>query len=605
PILGLDGTHLKGKYGGTLLAIVGLDANNVECKESWIDFLSILAPELKQHKRALTFISNRQKGLVEGIARNFNDVNHYHRFCFRHLYKNFKAKHPGKNLEFIVWRAARSYSEVGHNIWMERLKEAKVSAVEWFNDKPVEQWARAYFDKSSKCDHITSNFCEAFNAWILELRFMPITKLVQKYHLLMMRIFFDREQVGKTLVDGGVHLYFSHEFSRKPSTEFVWTILDTKKDISWIVDLLEHTCTCNAWQISGIPCSCNLCKYVHPYMKCKPFKVTRPTGRPRSQTRRDNDEIHGRNSRRYMCGKCYTYGHNRATCTGATAENLDQAPDTFTGPHMRPPPATRPPPPPPASVTTEASTASPSATRTRGTKRKRGGGGATTTSAHEEASEFSTPTTTRGGTGRGSRGGRGGRGFRGGRAIITATISEMPNEATAPATTSEMSNEAAAPVNEHATTSSTATTTVAFGRTTTTEVPRSSRGRPLRGRGSRGYAKGKTVHKRGGQIVGIGIMYPEEPRLVREPVQFPTRSAQSQVLNPAARGGGVRRGGGVQRGGGAFMRGGGVFSTMSGRGNRPRMMNWLGTPEQWANKSTTTQSTCHLCRIYLMKQFGR
>ncbi|KAI3923081.1 hypothetical protein MKW92_031777 [Papaver armeniacum] len=176
-----------------------------------------------------------------------------------------------------------------------------------------------------------------------------------------------------------------------------------------------------------------------------------------------------------------------------------------------------------------------------------GGGAATTTSAHEEASEFSTPTTTRGGTGRGSRGGRGVRGFRGGRTIITATISEMPNEATAPATTSEMSNEAAAPVNEHATTSSTATTTVAFGR-------------PLRGRGSRGYAKGKTVHKRGGQIVGIGIMYPEEPRLVREPVQFPTRSAQSQVLNPAARGGGVRRGGGVQRGGGAFMRGDGVFS---------------------------------------------
>ncbi|KAI3964241.1 hypothetical protein MKW92_012147, partial [Papaver armeniacum] len=55
------------------------------------------------------------------------------------------------------------------------------------------------------------------------------------------------------------------------------------------------------------------------------------------------------------------------------------------------------------------------------------------------------------------------------------------------------------------------------------------------------------------------------------------------VLNPAARGGGVRRGGGVQRGGGAFMRGGGVFSTMSGRGNMPRMMDWLGTPEPWEN----------------------
>lgn len=26
--LGLDGTHIKGKYGGTLLAVLGLDANN-------------------------------------------------------------------------------------------------------------------------------------------------------------------------------------------------------------------------------------------------------------------------------------------------------------------------------------------------------------------------------------------------------------------------------------------------------------------------------------------------------------------------------------------------------------------------------------------------
>ncbi|KAI3880152.1 hypothetical protein MKX03_008187 [Papaver bracteatum] len=125
-----------------------------------------------------------------------------------------------------------------------------------------------------------------------------------------------------------------------------------------------------------------------------------------------------------------------------------------------------------------------------------------------------------------------------------------------------------------------------FVRTTSTEVPTSSRGRPLRGRGARGYARGKTVHRRGGQIVGIGIMMPEKPRLVREP----TRSAQSHVLNITGRGaGGVQRGGvGAQRGGVSaqrgrvFMRGGAVFST-SGRGNMHIMMDWLGTPEQWEN----------------------
>ncbi|KAI3971434.1 hypothetical protein MKW92_029213 [Papaver armeniacum] len=122
------------------------------------------------HPRALTFISDRQKGLIEGVAVNFSDINHYHRYCFRHLYKNFKKLHPGKNLEFMTWRAARSFSEVGHKIWMDRLKEAKESAPEWFDREPVETWARAYFDRSSKCEHVTSNFCEAFNSWILDLR---------------------------------------------------------------------------------------------------------------------------------------------------------------------------------------------------------------------------------------------------------------------------------------------------------------------------------------------------------------------------------------------------------------------------------------------------
>ncbi|KAI3887238.1 hypothetical protein MKX03_023448 [Papaver bracteatum] len=89
PILGLDGCHLTGKYGGVLLAITSLDGNNglfpiaiyicqSECKESWIDFLSIMAEELRQHPMALTFISDRQKGLIEGVSRNFSDVNHDH-----------------------------------------------------------------------------------------------------------------------------------------------------------------------------------------------------------------------------------------------------------------------------------------------------------------------------------------------------------------------------------------------------------------------------------------------------------------------------------------------------------------------------------------------
>ncbi|KAI3893500.1 hypothetical protein MKX03_022828, partial [Papaver bracteatum] len=40
------------------------------------------------------------------------------------------------------------------------------------------------------------------------------------------------------------------------------------------------------------------------------------------------------------------------------------------------------------------------------------------------------------------------------------------------------------------------------------------------------------------------------------------------------------------RGGGLVMRGGGAFSSTYGRGKRPRMMDWFGTPEQWASEET-------------------
>ncbi|KAI3935659.1 hypothetical protein MKW98_022667 [Papaver atlanticum] len=293
------------------------------------------------HPRALTFISDRKKELIEGVAVNFSDRNHYYRYCFRHLYNNFKKLHPGKNLEFMALTTTRSFSEVGHKIWMDRLNEAKASAPETENH-------------SSKCEHITSNFCEAFNSWILDLRKMPVCKLVQKFHLLMMRIFYDRKQVGKKMPDDGVvprvtdilkkHLYFCDEFTTQPLFDNIWQVFDTKKDISWVVNLEQHTCTCNSWQVCGLPCvhaiCASLCGRPKSYKReVKPLKCGRPPGRPRCQRRRDRDE--GGNSRKYMCGKCYVYDHNRSTCEGAAAQDQHQV---IYWAYL-PDPATRPPPP--------------------------------------------------------------------------------------------------------------------------------------------------------------------------------------------------------------------------------------------------------------------
>jgi hypothetical protein len=71
PFIGVDGCHLKTKYGGTLLIAVGRDPNDqyfplafgvcqTETKESWRWFLTLLLEDIGQDKRWV-FISDQQK----------------------------------------------------------------------------------------------------------------------------------------------------------------------------------------------------------------------------------------------------------------------------------------------------------------------------------------------------------------------------------------------------------------------------------------------------------------------------------------------------------------------------------------------------------------
>lgn len=118
PIIGLDGCHLKGPYGGILLTAVGIDANNqiypfayavveIEKYKTWHWFLELLCTDLNiQNTGTYTFISDKQKGLIE-VVKNLNP-NAEHRFCVRHLCNNFKQDFKGLVLKEILWKAARA-----------------------------------------------------------------------------------------------------------------------------------------------------------------------------------------------------------------------------------------------------------------------------------------------------------------------------------------------------------------------------------------------------------------------------------------------------------------------------------------------------------------
>lgn len=91
-VIGLDACHLLGPYGGVLMAATGLDGQNglvplaiMICRnetiENWTRFLEDIKDKLEGHPAPLTFISDRQKGLLEAVPAVF--PGRPHRYCWR------------------------------------------------------------------------------------------------------------------------------------------------------------------------------------------------------------------------------------------------------------------------------------------------------------------------------------------------------------------------------------------------------------------------------------------------------------------------------------------------------------------------------------------
>ncbi len=90
-----------------------------------------------QHGKGWTFISDRQKGLVQVLEHFFPEGEH--RFCVRHMYNNFNKKYKGEALRAEVWAAAKSTSVGAFITVMDRIKALDVVAYEWLMNKRLQE----------------------------------------------------------------------------------------------------------------------------------------------------------------------------------------------------------------------------------------------------------------------------------------------------------------------------------------------------------------------------------------------------------------------------------------------------------------------------------
>ncbi|XP_022019508.2 uncharacterized protein LOC110919548 [Helianthus annuus] len=345
PYIYLDACHLKGKFNGVLVAANSVDGNNSifpvaygvlesENKNSWIWFLELLKKAIGT-PNGLVISSDMQKGLDIAITQVYPNVEH--RECIRHLFSNFQKRFRGDLFTRNLWRAAKTYCVNEHDRLLNEIAGANKDALTYLNENHNKIWSRCRFGETSKCNYVTNNISESFNAWIGEVRYKPVLELLDSIREKIMVRFDKKMRLSKkwkgTLVPK-TKTYLD-KISKKLGAYEICRSGENRAEVKyedkrWEVSLDERKCTCRVWQVKGVPCmhatafiifirDVNWDMYVDPFYTIEKFKlayalevapmptkdqwvhidneekiyppaIKRPPGRPRKNRIRPGDE---------------------------------------------------------------------------------------------------------------------------------------------------------------------------------------------------------------------------------------------------------------------------------------------------------------------------
>nr|XP_043633086.1 uncharacterized protein LOC122604263 [Erigeron canadensis] len=159
-----------------------------ETKDTWTWFLECLGDDLDLDKRSnYTFMSDRQKGIIQAIAKVFPCVEH--RYCLKHIHENMKLQWRGTAFKNHIWKCAIATTVPGFNKFMLEFKNYNEAAYNWLLKIPPQHWARSHFTGRAKSDVLLNNMCEVLNSKLVKGRAMPIIhclEFIREY--LMIRI---------------------------------------------------------------------------------------------------------------------------------------------------------------------------------------------------------------------------------------------------------------------------------------------------------------------------------------------------------------------------------------------------------------------------------
>ena len=144
------------------------------------------------------------------------------------------------------------------------MAQAKPEAMVYLQETHKKKWTRSQFFTSSKVDYVTNNLAESFNNWIKPEKGKHLDDLMDTIRQKILIKWNHRKRVARTF-EGKIlpHIVKKlREDSFNLDIEVITSSLEGVAEVCakggssfrFVVDLGNRTCSCNAWQGSGIPC---------------------------------------------------------------------------------------------------------------------------------------------------------------------------------------------------------------------------------------------------------------------------------------------------------------------------------------------------------------
>ncbi|CAM8962411.1 unnamed protein product [Rhodiola kirilowii] len=254
---------------------------------------------------------------------------------------------------------------------MEFLKELDRDAFAYLEKLDKTTWCRHAFKYYALSDSLCSNISECFNAFIKNARDQPIISCLETIRKLLMRRFnekFERMQKYEGLICPRIWKKLENNKVQGMGCHLTWGggitfQIESSKWGSYVCTPMKHTCGCQVWDLTGIPCvhACStinylredINKFVHDTYKREMFLKTyqfmieaipgpiewptvegdpilpplfrRQGGRPKKlRIRAVNEPINPHRKRKtgvvMHCGKCGLPGHYVRKCQGQVGD---------------------------------------------------------------------------------------------------------------------------------------------------------------------------------------------------------------------------------------------------------------------------------------------